>query len=102
MSKVVLTLSILIGLFSEINAKEINPKKVAKEKGCLRCHGKYFETPVGPAKIPTNTLSAERIETSLLDFKSGKKKDALMQMLVEMLSVEEIKVLAKYIPTLKK
>ncbi|WP_104748546.1 c-type cytochrome [Helicobacter cetorum] len=97
MKKIILILSMFV--VTEMIAK--SAKEIAKDKGCTTYHGKKFEKPVGAKKLVVNTLSAKELETNLMNFKTGKKKDAFMKMQVDKLSVEEIKALSEYIPTLK-
>ncbi|AFI03811.1 c-type cytochrome [Helicobacter cetorum] len=97
MKKIILILSIV----TLTQALAQSAKDIIKTKGCISCHGKKFEKPVGARKLVVNTLSAKQIESDLMDFKTGKKKSAFMQMQVNKLSIEDIKALAKYIPTLK-
>lgn len=69
-------------------------------KGCIGCHG--FE---GKSNIPTNPSLAGRdaafVKTSLLDFRSGTRKNPIMNAMAAGLTDEEINHLANYIGNLK-
>ncbi|WQU99336.1 cytochrome c [Helicobacter pylori] len=70
-------------------------------KGCAACHGVKFEKKaLGKSKI-VNMMSEAEIEKSLMDFKNGSNKNPVMTAQAKKLSNEDIKALAKYIPTLK-
>ncbi|GAA8369267.1 cytochrome c [Helicobacter pylori] len=70
-------------------------------KGCAACHGVKFEKKaLGKSKI-VNMMSEKEIEEDLMAFKSGANKNPVMTAQAKKLSDEDIKALAKYIPTLK-
>ncbi|AFI06529.1 c-type cytochrome [Helicobacter cetorum] len=97
MKKVVLALSVLF-------AGNVLMAKSGAElaKGCIGCHGAKFEKKaMGKSKV-VNSMTEKEIEEELIAFKEGKKKSPVMEMQAKKLSAEDIKVLAKYIPTLKK
>ncbi len=70
-------------------------------KGCAACHGVKFEKKaLGKSKI-VNMMSEKEIEEDLMAFKNGANKNPVMTVQAKKLSDEDIKALAKYIPTLK-
>ncbi len=70
-------------------------------KGCVACHGVKFEKKaLGKSKI-VNMMSEKEIEEDLMAFKNGANKNPVMTAQAKKLSDEDIKALAKYIPTLK-
>ncbi|AFI03812.1 c-type cytochrome [Helicobacter cetorum] len=70
-------------------------------KGCIGCHGAKFEKKaMGKSKV-VNSMTEKEIKEELMAFKEGKKKSPVMEMQAKKLSAEDIKALAKYIPTLK-
>ncbi|CAK00355.1 c-type cytochrome [Helicobacter acinonychis] len=73
----------------------------ALAKGCAACHGVKFEKKALGKSLVVNTLSEKEIIEWLMDFKTGKKKSPIMNAQAKKLSDEDIKALAKYIPTLK-
>ncbi len=73
----------------------------ALTKGCVACHGVKFEKKALGRSLVANTLSEKEIAEWLTDFKTGKRKSAIMNVQAKKLSDEDIKALAKYIPTLK-
>ncbi|GAA8487338.1 cytochrome c [Helicobacter pylori] len=96
MKKVVMALGVLA--FSNVlMATDVK----ALAKSCAACHGVKFEKKaLGKSKI-VNMMSEAEIEKDLMDFKSGANKNPVMTAQAKKLSDEDIKALAKYIPTLK-
>ncbi len=96
MKKVIMALGVL-AFANVLMATDVK----ALVKGCAACHGVKFEKKaLGKSKI-VNMMSAAEIEKDLMDFKSGANKDPIMSAQAKKLSDEDIKALAKYIPTLK-
>ncbi|WRE23149.1 cytochrome c [Helicobacter pylori] len=96
MKKVIMAL----GVLSFANALMATDVK-ALAKGCTACHGVKFEKKaLGKSKI-VNMMSEAEIEKELMDFQSGVNKNPVMSAQAKKLSDEDIKALAKYIPTLK-
>ncbi len=99
MKKTFLFLFLLISSLFAREAKEII------NSSCHACHGSKMEKAgFGVSKIP-NILSSNYILEALRDYKLGKKNDYKMGIVMtnqlKSLSDEELKALAKYIPTLK-
>ncbi len=96
MKKVILALGVL-AFANALMAADVK----ALAKSCAACHGVKFEKKaLGKSKI-VNMMSEAEIEKSLMDFKNGSNKDPVMTAQAKKLSDEDIKALAKYIPTLK-
>ena len=71
------------------------------KRTCATCHGKSADKSALGQSIIINTLNSEEIYTALSDRKSGKIQGA-GNMVKSRLSEEEIKMLSKFVPTLKK
>ncbi|MUU59909.1 cytochrome c [Helicobacter pylori] len=96
MKKVIMTLGVL-AFANNLIATDVK----ALAKSCAACHGVKFEKKaLGKSKI-VNMMSEAEIEKDLMDFKSGANKNPVMTAQAKKLSDEDIKALAKYIPTLK-
>ncbi|WP_033782173.1 c-type cytochrome [Helicobacter pylori] len=96
MKKVIVALGVL-AFANVLMAADVK----ALAKSCAACHGVKFEKKaLGKSKI-VNMMSEAEIEKSLMDFKNGSNKNPIMTAQAKKLSDEDIKALAKYIPTLK-
>ncbi|GAA7323450.1 cytochrome c [Helicobacter pylori] len=96
MKKVIIALGVLT-FANVLMATDVK----ALAKSCAACHGVKFEKKaLGKSKI-VNMMSEAEIEKDLMDFKSGANKNPVMTAQAKKLSDEDIKALAKYIPTLK-
>ncbi len=96
MKKVIMALGVL-AFTNTLMATDVK----ALAKSCAACHGVKFEKKaLGKSKI-VNMMSEAEIEKDLMDFKSGANKNPIMTVQAKKLSDEDIKALAKYIPTLK-
>ncbi|GAA7775000.1 cytochrome c [Helicobacter pylori] len=96
MKKVIMALGVL-AFANVLMATDVK----ALVKSCTACHGVKFEKKaLGKSKI-VNMMSEAEIEKELMDFKSGANKNPVMTAQAKKLSDEDIKALAKYIPTLK-
>ncbi|GAA9549183.1 cytochrome c [Helicobacter pylori] len=96
MKKVIMALGVL-AFANTLMATDVK----ALVKSCAACHGVKFEKKaLGKSKI-VNMMSEAEIEKDLMDFKSGANKNPVMTAQAKKLSDEDIKALAKYIPTLK-
>ncbi|GAA7167052.1 cytochrome c [Helicobacter pylori] len=96
MKKIIMALGVL-AFANVLMATDVK----ALAKGCVACHGVKFEKKaLGKSKI-VNMMSEAEIEKELMDFKSGANKNPVMTAQAKKLSDEDIKALAKYIPTLK-
>lgn len=96
MKKVIMALGVL-AFANTLMATDVK----ALVKGCAACHGVKFEKKaLGKSKI-VNMMSEKEIEEDLMAFKNGANKNPVMTSQAEKLSDEDIKALAKYIPTLK-
>ncbi|MGL2613339.1 c-type cytochrome [Helicobacter pylori] len=96
MKKVIMALGVL-AFANTLMATDVK----ALVKGCAACHGVKFEKKaLGKSKI-VNMMTEAEIEKELMDFKSGANKNPIMSAQAKKLSDEDIKALAKYIPTLK-
>ncbi len=96
MKKVIMALGVL-AFTNNLMATDVK----ALAKSCAACHGVKFEKKaLGKSKI-VNMMSEAEIEKDLMDFKSGANKNPVMTTQAKKLSNEDIKALAKYIPTLK-
>ncbi|GAA7930670.1 cytochrome c [Helicobacter pylori] len=96
MKKVIMALGVL-AFTNALMATDVK----ALAKGCAACHGVKFEKKaLGKSKI-VNMMSEAEIEKDLMDFKNGANKNPVMTAQAKKLSDEDIKALAKYIPTLK-
>ncbi|EMG79996.1 c-type cytochrome [Helicobacter pylori] len=96
MKKVIMALGVLV-FANVLMATDVK----ALVKGCAACHGVKFEKKaLGKSKI-VNMMSEKEIEEDLMAFKSGANKNPVMTAQAKKLSDEDIKALAKYIPTLK-
>ncbi|GAA7985220.1 cytochrome c [Helicobacter pylori] len=96
MKKVIMALGVL-AFTNALMATDVK----ALAKSCTACHGVKFEKKaLGKSKI-VNMMSEAEIEKDLMDFKSGVNKNPVMTAQAKKLSDEDIKALAKYIPTLK-
>ncbi|UOS38637.1 c-type cytochrome [Helicobacter pylori] len=96
MKKVIMALGVLV-FANVLMATDVK----ALAKSCAACHGVKFEKKaLGKSKI-VNMMSEAEIEKDLMDFKSGANKNPVMTVQAKKLSDEDIKALAKYIPTLK-
>ncbi|MGL2501332.1 c-type cytochrome [Helicobacter pylori] len=96
MKKVIMALGVL-AFANALMATDVK----ALAKGCAACHGVKFEKKaLGKSKI-VNMMTEAEIEKDLMDFKSGTHKNPVMTAQAKKLSDEDIKALAKYIPTLK-
>ncbi|GHS28957.1 cytochrome c-553 [Helicobacter pylori] len=96
MKKVIMALGVL-AFANTLMATDVK----ALAKSCAACHGVKFEKKaLGKSKI-VNMMTEAEIEKELMDFKSGANKSPVMTAQAKKLSDEDIKALAKYIPTLK-
>ncbi|GAA8187304.1 cytochrome c [Helicobacter pylori] len=96
MKKVIVALGVL-AFANVLMATDVK----ALVKGCAACHGVKFEKKaLGKSKI-VNMMSEKEIEEDLMAFKNGANKNPVMAAQAKKLSDEDIKALAKYIPTLK-
>ncbi|GAA8415155.1 cytochrome c [Helicobacter pylori] len=96
MKKVIVALGVL-AFANTLMATDVK----ALVKGCAACHGVKFEKKaLGKSKI-VNMMSEKEIEEDLMAFKNGANKNPVMTVQAKKLSDEDIKALAKYIPTLK-
>ncbi|RVZ72668.1 cytochrome c [Helicobacter pylori] len=96
MKKVIMALGVL-AFANNLMATDVK----ALVKGCAACHGVKFEKKaLGKSKI-VNMMSEKEIEEDLMAFKNGANKNPVMAAQAKKLSDEDIKALAKYIPTLK-
>ncbi|GAA7475003.1 cytochrome c [Helicobacter pylori] len=96
MKKVIVALGVL-AFANTLMATDVK----ALVKGCAACHGVKFEKKaLGKSKI-VNMMSEKEIEEDLMAFKNGANKNPVMTTQAKKLSDEDIKALAKYIPTLK-
>ncbi|GAA8253960.1 cytochrome c [Helicobacter pylori] len=96
MKKVIVALGVL-AFANVLMATDVK----ALVKGCAACHGVKFEKKaLGKSKI-VNMMSEKEIEEDLMAFKNGANKNPVMTVQAKKLSDEDIKALAKYIPTLK-
>ncbi|MCQ2919614.1 cytochrome c [Helicobacter pylori] len=96
MKKVIMALGVL-AFANTLMATDVK----ALVKGCAACHGVKFEKKaLGKSKI-VNMMSEKEIEEDLMAFKNGANKNPVMAAQAKKLSDEDIKALAKYIPTLK-
>ncbi|GAA7818778.1 cytochrome c [Helicobacter pylori] len=96
MKKVIMALGVL-AFANVLMATDVK----ALAKGCAACHGVKFEKKaLGKSKI-VNMMSEAEIEKELMDFKNSVNKNPVMTVQAKKLSDEDIKALAKYIPTLK-
>ncbi|MCQ2905237.1 cytochrome c [Helicobacter pylori] len=96
MKKVIMALGVL-AFANTLMATDVK----ALVKGCAACHGVKFEKKaLGKSKI-VNMMSEKEIEEDLMAFKNGTHKNPVMSTQAKKLSDEDIKALAKYIPTLK-
>ncbi|MCQ2927177.1 cytochrome c [Helicobacter pylori] len=96
MKKVIMALGVL-AFANTLMATDVK----ALVKGCAACHGVKFEKKaLGKSKI-VNMMTEAEIEKELMDFKNGANKNPVMSAQSKKLSDEDIKALAKYIPTLK-
>ncbi|MGL2746568.1 c-type cytochrome [Helicobacter pylori] len=96
MKKVIMALGVL-AFANNLMATDVK----ALVKGCAACHGVKFEKKaLGKSKI-VNMMTEAEIEKDLMDFKNGANKNPVMSTQAKKLSDEDIKALAKYIPTLK-
>ncbi|MCQ2883829.1 cytochrome c [Helicobacter pylori] len=96
MKKVIMALGVL-AFANTLMATDVK----ALVKGCAACHGVKFEKKaLGKSKI-VNMMSEKEIEEDLMAFKNGANKNSVMTAQAKRLSDEDIKALAKYIPTLK-
>ncbi|EMH08353.1 c-type cytochrome [Helicobacter pylori] len=96
MKKVIMALGVL-AFANALMATDVK----ALVKGCAACHGVKFEKKaLGKSKI-VNMMSEKEIEEDLMAFKNGANKNPVMTVQAKKLSDEDIKALAKYIPTLK-
>ncbi|MCQ2836445.1 cytochrome c [Helicobacter pylori] len=96
MKKVIMALGVL-AFANTLMATDVK----ALVKGCAACHGVKFEKKaLGKSKI-VNMMSEKEIEEDLMAFKTGANKNPVMTAQAKKLSDEDIKALAKYIPTLK-
>lgn len=96
MKKVIMALGVL-AFANTLMATDVK----ALVKGCAACHGVKFEKKaLGKSKI-VNMMSEKEIEEDLMAFKNSANKNPVMTAQANKLSDEDIKALAKYIPTLK-
>ena len=96
-------LAILFGSLSFSAWADIDGAQAEKlyRRSCATCHGKTAEKPaMGKSKV-ANQMSQEEILTALMDRKNG-KVNGVGNAVKQRLSDEEIKLLAEYLPTLKK
>ncbi|EMG96319.1 cytochrome C-553 [Helicobacter pylori GAM119Bi] len=91
---------VALGVLAFANALMATDVK-ALVKGCAACHGVKFEKKALSKSKIVNMMSEKEIEEDLMAFKSGANKNPVMTAQAKKLSDEDIKALAKYIPTLK-
>ncbi|MGL2723942.1 c-type cytochrome [Helicobacter pylori] len=96
MKKVIMALGVLV-FANVLMATDVK----ALAKSCAACHGVKFEKKALSKSKIVNMMSEAEIEKDLMDFKSGANKNPVMTAQAKKLSDEDIKALAKYIPTLK-
>jgi len=96
---VLLTATMVLAAVSTSHAADVNAGK-AKSSSCAGCHG--------PAGISSNpmypNLAGQQtmyLEKTIKDYKTGARKDAMMQGMVGALSDEDIANLAAYYNSLK-
>jgi cytochrome c553 len=72
-----------------------------KVKICVTCHGAGFNTPTTPDIPLLAGQHADYLERALTDYKSGARRNALMNGQAEKLSAQDIQDLAAYIHSLQ-
>jgi cytochrome c553 len=94
--KIVVFIIFLIALVAVVKSEPVKDFK-----RCIACHGKSAEKVPPGGAIVINELTFDQLNSTLQDFKSGKKKSATMTIQTKTLTVEQLEELSTYIPTLK-
>jgi cytochrome c553 len=71
-----------------------------KSKSCAACHGADFNTPISPDIPRLAGQRADFLARALADYKSGARKNAVMDSQVAALSAQDIEDLAAYFQSL--
>ena len=98
-------LSLTSYLFASSSDNSNNKAREIIDSVCYACHGENMQQSCyGVTKIP-NTLSSKNIYKTLIAYKQHNKNEysmgRVMSQQVEKLSIEELKALSEYIPTLR-
>jgi cytochrome c553 len=70
------------------------------QQQCASCHGKDFVTPIDPTYPKLAGQYADYLEKALRDYKSGRRKNAIMAGLAKPLSPADISNVAAYLAAL--
>jgi cytochrome c553 len=81
-------------------AADVAAGKAKADTVCAACHGKDGNTPIDPSYPKLAGQYRDYLERSLLDYKSGARKNAIMAGQVQPLSRADIENLAAYYASL--
>ncbi len=76
-----------------------------RDKACWSCHGKDGKTPLLPGYPKIAGQNAQYVENQIRDIKSGARANgncAAMKLMLNLVSNDEIKELAKFVSTLER
>ncbi len=76
--------------------KQDKPKSLAELKGCVQCHGEDGNTPQEPDYPKLGGQHYDYLLHSLKAYKSGLRKNPIMQAMAKPLSTREMEELARY------
>jgi cytochrome c553 len=101
MMKSVLLVALLVCVGPFAHAEGNAAAGAKKATVCRACHGADFNTPVSPDIPRLAGQHADYLARALLDYKSGARKNVIMQAQAGALSKQDIEGLAAYISGLK-
>jgi cytochrome c553 len=89
-----------VGLASTAQAADIAAGRAKHEQVCAACHGKDGNTPIDPSYPKLAGQHRDYLERSLLDYRAGSRKNAIMAAQVQPLSRADIANLAAFYASL--
>jgi cytochrome c len=101
--KPVIIVTLVLATFS--GTALANGAQLFKDKACWSCHGKDGKTPLMPGYPRIAGQDAQYVEKQILDIKSGARANgncAGMKLMLNLVSNDEIKELAKFVSKLER
>jgi cytochrome c553 len=96
MKRSLVTLVLMLAAASAWSADLRKGEQMAQQQ-CASCHGKDFVTPIDPTYPKLAGQYPDYLEKALRDYKSGRRKNAIMAGQAKPLSNEDIGNLATYL-----
>jgi cytochrome c553 len=89
--------SLLLLAMASAWAADVRKGEQMAQQQCASCHGKDFVTPIDPTYPKLAGQYADYLEKALRDYKSGRRKNAIMAGQAKPLSNDDIGNLAAYL-----